>query len=145
MSIKYSTPSKEKVEFLTSRSWYTNKHNELNIILNNIAPESHIVAANDNIELNLDFSKCEFFSSNVNPLKIIKMKDSYCHDNCEKLYKLGIISEIYTGYALSTDGLWRFHSWGFNNEEILIETTESRIYYYGMNLFELLNIDNNIF
>ena len=77
MSIQYTTPSKDSVEFLTSRPWYTNRHNELNIILNNIAPDSHIVAPNDIIELNLDFSKCEFFSSNVNPLKIIKLADLF--------------------------------------------------------------------
>jgi hypothetical protein len=35
-------------------------------------------------------------------------------------------------YALSQDGLWRQHSWNYNSDEdLVIETTQERIAYYG--------------
>ena len=60
------------------------------------------------------------------------MAQSNCHGNCEKLLNKKLIQNIYSGYALSSDGLWRFHSWGFDFESNLIETTEPRLLYYGI-------------
>jgi hypothetical protein len=38
-----------------------------------------------------------------------------------------------SGHALSTDGLWRQHSWGVVAEDgRIVETTERRVCYYGI-------------
>jgi len=55
-----------------------------------------------------------------------------CHENVSELWlekKAGLVG-IGVGYALSPDGLWRRHSWGARDGE-LVETTEARIQYFG--------------
>ena len=59
-----------------------------------------------------------------------------CHSNSSKIWELD--NERYcimTGYAMSEDGVWRSHSWVWDNErEIVIETTQSRLLYYGFKM-----------
>lgn len=55
-----------------------------------------------------------------------------CHGNAAYLWERGE-ADIVTGYALSEDGLWRQHSWGEKDGEI-IETTSKREKYYGVRL-----------
>jgi hypothetical protein len=59
-------------------------------------------------------------------------RPSDCHGNVGRLWirRKGRI-EIATGYALSDDGLWRSHSWGFEADHV-IETTEARELYFGI-------------
>lgn len=60
------------------------------------------------------------------------MEDSACHENVAQLWiekRDGIIG-VGTGYALSEDGLWRQHSWGVRQTEI-VETTTERLKYFG--------------
>lgn len=58
-----------------------------------------------------------------------------CHDNSLKL-ALGYPKiTLCTGYALSADGLWRQHSW-CRDDWRLVETTESRVAYFGVALTE---------
>jgi hypothetical protein len=67
------------------------------------------------------------------PIKLKVMKSSMCHQNISavwKSHKFGIVG-VGTGYALSSDGLWRQHSWGVLREGIL-ETTEIRDKYFGV-------------
>ncbi len=47
-------------------------------------------------------------------------------------------SELYlvTGYGLSGDGLWRRPSWLISKEQMLVETTEVRVKYFGVQLSE---------
>lgn len=56
-----------------------------------------------------------------------------CHSNVAKnCWEYGW--NIFTGYALSKDGVWRQHSWNFGSIGSfsgLIETTEKRVLYYG--------------
>lgn len=57
------------------------------------------------------------------------MNSAYCWDaNRDKV-------TIATGYALSSDGMWRQHSWciAFDEDECpyIVETTEPRVAYYG--------------
>ena len=70
---------------------------------------------------------------------------SQCHRNSCYLYKCEEIQaeyeyavKIMTGYALSSDGMWRQHSWcicdigeDYIEDSIIIETTEERIAYFG--------------
>lgn len=58
---------------------------------------------------------------------------SDCHFNVVHLWLTGSIVAIGTGYALNGD-LWREHSWGWNNEDQLIETTEARDRYFGVRM-----------
>lgn len=58
---------------------------------------------------------------------------SQCHRNVACLYEAneGRVA-IVTGWALSDDGLWRQHSWGFDYETgSTVETTEPREAYFG--------------
>ena len=67
-----------------------------------------------------------FISSPV----VEKGDPNQCHANIAQLWTNEEIDAIYTGYALSDDGLWRQHSWGFRGES-LIETTDPRVAYFG--------------
>lgn len=57
-----------------------------------------------------------------------------CHFNSAYLFVCGRTTGIGTGYALSSDGLWRQHSWGLRSGTI-VETTVSRVKYFGLRLF----------
>ena len=66
-------------------------------------------------------------------VKLESMDSSRCHENLSELWtdrKTGLTA-IGTGYALSKDGLWRQHSWGMKDHEI-IETTKERTTYFGI-------------
>ncbi len=61
------------------------------------------------------------------------------HSECHANSALGFLRDphlgIGTGYALSRDGIWRQHSWGFNAETFqILETTEERLAYFGIRL-----------
>lgn len=64
---------------------------------------------------------------------------SDCHDNVLTLLAAGTtpdgtpITGSETGYALSDDGLWRQHSWANTPDEKIVETTEPRLAYAGIN------------
>ncbi|HEX6817159.1 MAG TPA: hypothetical protein VF120_02205 [Ktedonobacterales bacterium] len=66
---------------------------------------------------------------------------SQCHLNAARLYVSDMRRfRIATGYALSEDGLWRQHSWLHDDvpgEHLhIVETTELRTCYYGVELTE---------
>jgi hypothetical protein len=61
------------------------------------------------------------------------------HQNVSKLLKAGRISEVHTGYALSDDRLWRYHSWGVDAHGRIVETTVERIAYFGMDETEVMD------
>ena len=66
-----------------------------------------------------------------------------CHPNVTFLKKAGVIDTAYTGFVLSDDGMWRYHSWGVKGDSI-IETTLLRpecgttIAYFGAERLGLL-------
>jgi len=67
-------------------------------------------------------------------VRVTRMAPSECHANAARLWAQSRGSEkIWTGFALSTDGLWRQHSWADDGHGI-IETTEPRISYFGVGL-----------
>ncbi len=66
------------------------------------------------------------------PVAFRIMQPCACHRNVSRLWRRkrsGLIG-IGTGYALSSDGLWRQHSWGMGRLGI-VETTEARMKYFG--------------
>ena len=68
-------------------------------------------------------------------------RPSRCHENASLLWEANQDNtRICTGYALSTDGLWRQHSWvmhmyytpkGYTKARI-VETTAKRVAYFGI-------------
>jgi len=67
-------------------------------------------------------------------LKVVE--HNRCHTNAARLWLAAPARfEIMTGYALSSDGLWRQHSWVRQRKDgKLIETTERRVLYFGFAL-----------
>ena len=59
---------------------------------------------------------------------------SDCHSNAVALWRTGEAIAIGTGYALSRDELWREHSWAWDGDGRLIETTEPRTRYFGVRM-----------
>ena len=59
---------------------------------------------------------------------------SDCHANAVALWRSGDAIAIGTGYALSHDLLWREHSWAWDRDGRLIETTETRTRYFGIRM-----------
>ncbi|MBX7070499.1 MAG: hypothetical protein K1X38_14010 [Microthrixaceae bacterium] len=57
---------------------------------------------------------------------------SECHRNVAALWRSGQATFIGTGYALSDDELWREHSWAWDDEGHLLETTTARSCYFGL-------------
>jgi hypothetical protein len=65
-------------------------------------------------------------------------KQSACHENSADLHRADPERyAVYTGYALSADGIWRPHSWVHDGAKSrIIETTERRTVYFGLVKFE---------
>lgn len=121
----YLIPSKEQINFLISKLWLTDSHKNLNKILNKLAPNIYIVAVPfKHIKINNATDKCKLFYTRIHNIKLIKMENSRCHDNCEILFNSRNSNKLYRGYALSQDGLWRFHSWCVDKNGCILETTE---------------------
>ncbi len=126
---------KARIFSLVSRPWYrTNHHGGLNEILQRAAPGSHIVAPmQEHYAIVLSDPSLTWFIDDANFYRI-PMQASQCHDNVQLLFQKRAITSMYTGYALSADGLWRYHSWGVdaNNGGLVLETTEPRVAYFGV-------------
>jgi hypothetical protein len=68
------------------------------------------------------------------PILFVPGQPSACHRNAVALWRSGAAQAVGTGYALSDDGLWRKHSWACAEDGHLIETTEPRTAYFGVEL-----------
>ncbi len=66
--------------------------------------------------------------------RLIKGKRSQCHDNAKRLIGIHAGWGMWYGLALSNDQIWRVHSWCRNTQGRIIETTEARIKYYGLQI-----------
>lgn len=83
-------------------------------------------------DLDTILEKALFLSSNNAVLE--EGEPSRCHANAAKLWRKDPENtQIWTGYALSSDGMWRQHSWAVR-EGVIIETTVSRAGYFGFPL-----------
>lgn len=79
-----------------------------------------------------------------NTTRMMKGRPSQCHSNSAELwynnkysYKNGHAVIICTGYALSSDGFWRQHSWlvhAKSRANVIIETTKPRVAYFGFGM-----------
>ena len=67
---------------------------------------------------------------------LMRGKPSECHSNTAELWSLNRgRAWIVTGYALSRDGIWRQHSWLWDEiSDRIVETTVIRLKYYGFPL-----------
>ncbi len=121
----------DQIKFLTSRPWWKSTHAELNAKLTAKYPATHLVATpSDDIFVYVFLNKAlNFIEPNANQIILTPMEPSHCHDNVQNLKRKKLITEAQTGYALSDDGLWRCHSWGRNNKDQIVETTEARLVY----------------
>jgi hypothetical protein len=68
------------------------------------------------------------------PARYVPGSASECHRNAVGLWRSGQAVGLGTGYALSDDALWREHSWAVADDGALIETTEARTAYFGIEL-----------
>lgn len=127
---KITPVESSRIKFLTTRNWWSNEYTEFQKYISKMFPGTHVVGA---MELSGITTIPKFDSIHIpNGLtKLTKMQDSKCHDNCVDLYLLNKTNRIFTGYALSDDGLWRFHSWIIDKDDIIIETTKERLIYVG--------------
>lgn len=129
--IVISQVTPDTIKFLTSRPWWTPMHTQLNTKINLTYPNTHIVASpSDQLFISVLLHKpLQFTQPTSNQLTFHIMTISQCHDNVKYLLTQKVITENHTGYALSKDGLWRCHSWGRNNKNQIVETTEARLVY----------------
>ena len=61
---------------------------------------------------------------------------SACHANAAMMFVRSRRKvRVASGYALSSDGLWRQHSWGIDlGDRRILETTYRRVRYYGYDM-----------
>jgi hypothetical protein len=73
----------------------------------------------------------------ASPRKKVRGTRNRCHQNVALSYARnqtvgsGPSCEIATGYALSSDGIWRSHSWLWDGEQV-VETTADFQAYFGV-------------
>ena len=130
----YSTPTTEHRTLLTSKKCYNDAWKDLNNDFQQLAPYTQVVALPG---VNIDrFKKPNvnelFIVNETNTLIFLPLEDCQCHNNCKFLQNYENSLTVFTGFALSDDGLWRFHSWCLTKDDTIIETTEPRIMYYGV-------------
>jgi len=127
----YERPDEGSVRWLKSRDWYTDYHERLNERLNEIAPGTQIVAM-PHEHMKIVTERCTLFRPAREEDVVVLLSGRSCHDDCDRLFREKKIKHVYTGYALDDDGLWRFHSWGFDAvDRRVFEATEPRLMYFG--------------
>lgn len=68
--------------------------------------------------------------------RLVKGERNMCYWNVARLVLDNKNITGYTGFALSSDGMWRPHSWGVNSRGTIIETTIKRDMYFGRRFME---------
>lgn len=115
---------------LQAKPWFKPIHAQVNKKLQEIDSQSHIVATpHEHIDLHKFLTEAKLDESIV---LYLPLESSQCHNNCDFLLAQKLAANIYCGYAMSKDGLWRFHSWGKSESGEIIETTEPREKYVGI-------------
>ncbi len=127
---------KENLEWCTKSSYWTNDHMAMQELVEKIVPNTHVVAILDDNSHAMKkriYEKCTLRIVN-NDLIFNQMRPCYCHNNVSKLFKKGLIKEFHSGFALMEDREWRFHSWGVDFDDKIIETTLPRQAYLTFNI-----------
>lgn len=129
----------EHINALITKPWWSSKHSELQSYLEKIVPGTHLVA------VPFDSKSLEYLLSGgifkiaTNNVIFTPMIQSGCHANCGVLLRAGKVKEYHTGYALSRDRLWRYHSWGIAFDGRIVETTEPRLAYLSNEVYNTNN------
>ncbi len=141
-------PNSDRIQWLKSQQWYTDDHEKLNSKFETFAPKTQIVAhPNHHVPISYILEHGQIVNL---PVIEYQMENSRCHDNCDKLYLHNDIVNVYTGFALSDDGLWRYHTWGYDLDEetnstiseFIVETTQERLLYFGLKIYKDKKIKN---
>lgn len=66
-------------------------------------------------------------------VRLLRGRHNECHDNVARLATAHPTWQPRTGFALSPDGIWRWHSWLLNRNSI-IETTVERTAYLALEI-----------
>jgi hypothetical protein len=130
IQVNVTEVSQDTVSFLKSRPWWNTSYLVFQTYIEKMYEGTHIVSTPDIVGIYSIFKINTLHIPNQNTC-IIKMDTSMCHNNCGKLYFHDQSNRVFTGYALSADGLWRHHSWILSKNNVIIETTESRLIYLG--------------
>ena len=68
-------------------------------------------------------------------ITVVPCQRNECHRNCAAMWKSSPDTvSIVTGYCLSSDAMWREHSWLIDDSDNIIETTVPRTRYFGIRL-----------
>lgn len=122
-------PTEELKKRLQAKPWFKPIHAKINTKLQEIDPQSHIIAIpHEYINLGRILSEAKIDDSVI---LYMPLESSQNKENCDFLIAHKLASNIFYGYAMSKDGLWRFHSWGKTGTGEIIETTEPREKYFG--------------
>lgn len=123
--------SHKRAKWLRKRPWWKQCHTKLQDEMNKFIPGTHICASMGED----DYSVIKKILRGISVLNIGRkvlmriMQPSACFYNTQVLLNKGKIKEIHKGFALSLDGVWRFHAWGIGFNNVIVETTEHRIAY----------------
>ena len=123
-----STLDNNRIELLKNKPWWNDIHNSFQLAIDKIFPGTHLVAHPGDIE---DLLKIDTIKIPGPNYTIQVMQQSRCHHNALELYLKDQTLKMFSGYALSTDRLWRHHSWIVTPTDNIIETTEERLIYIG--------------
>lgn len=94
----------------------------------------HVVAPPRSPDPDVDALLVAGYLFHADAVKMVQGHASQCHSNVSRLWMENPEKfTIVVGYALSSDGLWRQHTWGLHDGDV-VETTESRLLYWGVSL-----------
>ena len=114
---------------LQRRLHASEEHAALQRILEQHEPDSMIVAVPDeHVALVAQHGALQHPTS----LRFLPGLPQACHENCHVFALFDARMRVQTGYALSSDGLWRCHSWLLAGDGVVVETTLARDAYFGI-------------
>lgn len=131
----------DHIKLLLEKPWWNKNHSFVNKILTNICQGTHLVSMpDDSIEINKmvnnDLKKIKLIISDDKNTILKLMEKGCCHDNASELLKTNQVKKMHTGFALSKDRLWRYHSWGISRSGKIIETTILRLVYVPITIIK---------
>lgn len=122
--------TQERITVLKLKPWWNDKFDQFQQYLDTKFPGTHVVSFPSEDASSTVLKLDTFMFPDQNTVLTV-MQRSACHDNCIALHYHDKSHRIFTGYALSGDGLWRHHSWIMTQKNCIVETTEDRLMYIG--------------
>ena len=144
-SSTFSAIPTRRILALILKPWWSKQHSDFQQIIDKIWLGSHLVGHHDKMSsvlatLITKSPKTKLFIAKEDNVVYIDGDQGDCHANVDRLRENNEIENDFIGYALSEDGLWRYHSWGTLKEKIA-ETTERRLVYIGLPRNAICNED----